>query len=110
MLIEIELEAGTIGPEVTPSREVPMVRQERWEEIRRLAFDERVAIAEIARRLELDRKTVRRCLRDSAWAAYHRPLRMDTVLAPHLDYLRERAPRVGYSAQILFQELRQQRA
>src|SRR5215831_20087281 len=109
MLIEIELEAGTIGPEVTPSREVPMVRQERWEEIRRLAFDERVAIAEIARRLELDRKTVRRCLRDSAWAAYHRPLRMDTVLAPHLDYLRERAPRVGYSAQILFQELRHQR-
>src|SRR5262245_29967705 len=109
MLIEIELEAGTIGPEVTPSREVPMVRQERWEEIRRLAFRERVAIAEIARRLELDRKTVRRCLRDQTWTAYHRPLRADTVLAPHLAYLRERAPRVGYSAQILFQELRQQR-
>ena len=64
---EIESEAGTIGPEVTPSQEVPMVRQERWEEIRRLAFRERVSIAEIARRLDLTRKTVRRCLRAPTW-------------------------------------------
>jgi len=69
-----------------------MVRLERWEEMRRL-WHERVPMAEISRRLELDRKTVRRCLRDTGWAAYHRPLRTDTVLAPHLDYLRERAPR-----------------
>jgi len=108
MSTEIERKIGTIGPEVTPSEEVPMVRQERWEEIRRLAVQERVAIAEIARRLALDRKTVRRCLRARTWTAYQRPLRTDTVLAPHLAYLRERAPRVGYSAQILFQELRQQ--
>src|SRR5215831_7132360 len=106
---EIESEAGTIGPEVTPSQEVPMVRQERWEEIRRLAFRERVPIAEIARRLDLDRKTVRRCLRAPTWRPYHRAPRTHTVLAPHLTYLRERAPQVHYSAQILFQELRQQR-
>jgi transposase len=86
-----------------------MVRQERWEEMRRLSWQERVPIAEIARRLEVDRKTVRRCLQASAWRAYHRPPRADTVLAPHVAYLQERAPQVGYSAQILFQELRQQR-
>jgi transposase len=107
MSMEITVGTRTIGPEVTPHQEVPMVRQERWEEIRRLAFRERVPIAEIARRLELDRKTVRRCLRDTAWTAYRRPARADTVLAPHAAYVRERAPRVEYSAQILFQELRQ---
>ena len=84
-----------------------MVRQERWEEIRRLSSRERVSIAEIARRLELDRKTVRRCLREPDWEPYRRPPRPDTLLAPHAAYLTERAPRVGYSAQILFQELRQ---
>lgn len=84
-----------------------MVRQERWEEIRRLGVEERVPIAEIARRLDLDRKTVRRCLRDLAWRPYQRPGRAGTLLAPHAEYLRARAPAVDYSAQILFQELRQ---
>src|SRR5215469_11100387 len=88
---EIESEAGTIGPEVTPSQEVPMVRQEQWEEIRRLAFRERVPIAEIARRLDLNRRTVRRCLRAPTWTPYRRPPRTDTVLAAHLTYLRARA-------------------
>ena len=44
-----------------------MVQRERWEEIRRLHFGERVSIREIARRLNLDRKTVRRCVRESEW-------------------------------------------
>jgi transposase len=107
MSIENEVEPRTMGPEVTPRQEVPMVRQERWEEIRRLWFRGRVPIAEIARRLDLDRKTVRRCVRATEWKAYQRPPRPGTLLAPHADYLRERAPRVAYSAQILFQELRQ---
>ncbi len=84
-----------------------MVRQERWKEIRRLWSRERVPIAEIARRLDLDRKTVRRCVRATEWKAYQRPPRPGTLLAPYADHLRERASRVGYSAQILFQELRQ---
>jgi len=84
-----------------------MVRRERWEDIRRLGVEERRPVAEIARRLALDRKTVRRCLRETAWRPYQRPARADTVLAPYAEYLRERAPQVGYSAQILFQELRQ---
>ena len=69
MSTEIERVAGTIGPEVTFAEEVPMVRQERWEELRRLWQQERVPIAELARRFELDRKTVRRCLRGSGVAA-----------------------------------------
>src|SRR5213592_1567215 len=62
MSTEMETAAATIGAEVTLCEEVPMVRRERWEEIRRLWVTERVSIAEIARRLDLDRKTVRRCV------------------------------------------------
>jgi len=107
MSIEIETPATTIGAGVTLCEEVPMVRRERWEEIRRLWVTERVPIAEIARRLNLDRKTVRRHLHDAAWQPYQRPTRAETVLSPHADYLRERAEQVNYSAQILCQELRQ---
>src|SRR5215470_11934138 len=108
MTTEIERVAGTIGPEVTLTEEVPMVRQERWEELRRLWQQERVPIAELARRFALDRKTVRRCLRDPAWRPYERPAPAATLLTTHAEYLRTRAPQVRYSAQILFQELRQQ--
>ena len=108
MSTEIERVTATIGPEVTLTEEVPMVRQERWEELRRLWQQERVPIAELARRFELDRKTVRRCLRDTAWRPYQRPGRAETLLTPHAEYLRARAPKVRYSAQVLFQELRRQ--
>jgi transposase len=99
---------ATIGPEVIRPEEVPMVRQERWEELRRLWQQERVPIAELARRFELDRKTVRRCLRDTTWRPYQRPGPADTLLTPHAEYLQARAPKVRYSAQVLFQELRRQ--
>src|SRR5216110_2082691 len=56
MSTEMETAAATIGAEVTLCEEVPMVRQERWEEIRRLWVTERLPIAEIARRLDLDRR------------------------------------------------------
>jgi transposase len=108
MSTEIERQAATIGPEVIPHDEVPMVRQERWEELRRLWQQERVPIAELARRFDLDRKTVRRCLRDTTWTPYQRPSQPATLLTQHAEYLRARAPKVRYSAQILFQELRQQ--
>ena len=107
MSTEGQLEGRTIGSEVISREEVPMVRQERWEELRRLAVDGGVAIAELARQFGLDRKTVRRCVREPAWRPYQRPARAGTRLAAHTAYLRDRAPQVGYSAQILFQELRQ---
>lgn len=95
---------GSLPPRLTEPGEVVMVRQDRWEEIHRLS-DEHVPIAEIARRLDLDRKTVRRCLRQERWQAYRRVERADTLLARHGDFLRQRAPQVRYSARILLQEL-----
>ena len=97
---------GIIGPRGLAPGEEPMVQEDRWNEIHRLHGQEHVSIAEIARTLDVDRKTIRRCLRQASWQAYQRPVRTDTLLAAHAEYLRERAPKVQYSAQILFQELR----
>ena len=66
----------------------------------------RCSIRAIARELDLDRKTVRRCLRQTEWKPYQRAARTDTLLATHAEYLGRRAAEVGYSAQVLFQELR----
>ncbi|MCC5870215.1 MAG: IS21 family transposase [Gammaproteobacteria bacterium] len=82
-----------------------MVTRELREEIRRLHHADGMTVSALSRRFELDRKTIRRCLRDEAWRPYHRPARRDTLLAMHEGYLRGRAPQVNYSAQILFQEL-----
>lgn len=98
---------GTMDLEGLALEEERMVQEDRWQEIHRLHQDEKLPIAEIARRLDLDRKTIRRCLRQDHWQPYQRPARGDTLLASHADFLRERAPQVGYSAQVLFQELRQ---
>ena len=49
---------------------------------------------------------MRRCLRQREWKPYQRAPRVDTLLATHAEYLRGRAAEVGYSAQVLFQELR----
>jgi transposase len=87
-----------------------MINRERWAEVRRRHLELGQPIARIARELDLDRKTVRRCLRQEAWQPYSRPARTDTLLAEHAAFLRERAPQVQYSARILFQELRRDRA
>jgi transposase len=97
---------ATMVPEGWSLEEGCMVQEDRWREVHRLYREERAAIAEIARRLDLDRKTVRRCLRQERWQPYSRPVRTDTLLAEHVKYLEERAPQVRYSAQVLFQELR----
>jgi transposase len=82
-----------------------MIGRDRWEEIHRLAASS-VTIAEIARRLDIDRKTVARCLRQEAWQPYRRAAPAQTLLTPHRAFLEERAPAVDYSARILWQELR----
>jgi transposase len=102
----VVVEDGTMGPEACRLEEERMVQEERWREVHRMAREEQLPIAEIARRLDLDRKTVRRCLKQPQWQPYQRPARTDTLLAEHADYLRERAPAVRYSAQVLYQELR----
>lgn len=68
-----------------------------------------LSVSELARRFELDRKTVRRCLRQAVWPPFQRPARRGTRLAEHEAFLRRRAPQGPYSARILFQELTRQR-
>jgi transposase len=102
-------EPPILSPEAAPALEDGMIDRERWEEIRRRHLELGQPIAEIARLLDLDRKTVRRCLQQEAWRPYSRPVRADTLLAGHAAFLRERAPQVQYSARILFQELRRDR-
>jgi len=99
----IDAPAKVAAPEV--GVEEAVVGKERWEGVRRL----RVAgmnVAAIARATDLDRKTVRRCLRQSEWRPYCRRPTGATLLSAHAAWLAERAPAVNYSARILFQELR----
>jgi hypothetical protein len=86
-----------------------MVGRERWEEVRRLFYEERCSIARIGRMLDLDRKTVRRCVRSHVWEPYRRAVRDERLLAEHEGFLRGRAPEVCYSARVLYQELRASR-
>jgi transposase len=108
-MLDEERAGATIGLPVETDAEAVMVGQERWNEIRRLFCDERASITEIARRLQIDRKTVRRCVRQKQWQPYQRPPKQETLLTEHMDFLRERAAQVQYSAQILYQELRRHR-
>jgi len=49
------------------------------------------------------------CLRQAAWQPYQRTALSECLLTAHADFVRERAAAVHHSAQILYQELRQQR-
>lgn len=89
------------GGKMTPETDV--LSKDRWEAVRRL-HDEQVSISEIARRLDIDRKTVRKMLR-SDWKPYERPASENTLLRAHVDFLAQRAEQVNYSARILHQEL-----
>jgi len=105
-----ETSASTImRAQVDQSGEARMVDQGRWAEIRRLFHEERVSISEIGRRLDVDRKTVRRSLRQTTWHPYRRAVVAETLLTAHAEFVRDRAPQVGYSARILYQELRASR-
>jgi transposase len=92
-------------PEQKLLGEDAMIGRDRWDEIHRLAASQ-VTIAEIGRRLDVDRKTVARCLRQEAWQPYRRAAPAETLVTPHVPFLQARAPAVDYSARILWQELR----
>jgi len=100
--------ASAMMPQVR-LEDLRMVTRELWDEIRRLHRVDGLSVSALARRFGLDRKTVRRCLRDTEWRPYRRAARHDTLLAAHEAFLRERAAEVNFSAQILFQELRAMR-
>ena len=84
--------AADTGPEVTPLGEGRMVREDCWREVHRLFHVERRSKSEIARELDLDRKTVRGDLAGGGVAAVPRAERIDTLLAEHAAYLQQRAP------------------
>ena len=104
-----ENKSSTIVTHQQYAMEVDMVGQERWAEIRRLHTEEGQSISAIARGMELDRKTVRRCLRARTWQPYQRQVQRDNLLTPHTAWLQRRAPEVRYSARILYQELKRER-
>lgn len=110
---KVALQGSNVEVPVTVSQpgvggEEPVIGRERWEEIRRLRA-QGMAVSAIARESGLDRKTVRRCLRQGCWQGYWRPAKRESLLAAHRAWLEERAPQVGYSARILYQELCAQR-
>lgn len=98
----------TIEPKVVDLGDNGMIGQERWAEIRRLG-DAGATVSAIARQMDVDRKTVRGCLRRSTWTPYTRDAAGEGLLVAHAEFLQGRAAAVDYSAQILFQELRGQR-
>lgn len=108
-MLDVTTMTRTISADGSTNAEEIMIGRERWAEIRRLHFDQRLGIAAIARLLDVDRKTVRRCVRDHEWRAYRRPARTETLLSTHDAFLRQRAPQVCYSARILHQERKRER-
>lgn len=84
--------------------ELDVVGQQQWEAIReRHAAGQ--SVSAIARELDLDRKTVRSCLKRDTWKPYERTVVRPSLLDAHREWLQTRAPQVGYSARILYQEL-----
>lgn len=90
-------ETTIMRPRVDLPGEICLVEHEEGAEIRRLFSEERVSMSEIGRRMDVDRKPVRRSLRPA------------TLLMGPADFVRDRAPRGNYSARILYQELRASR-
>ena len=81
---------------------------ETWAEIRRLHLIEKVPIAEIARRLHLDRKTVRRALRSDRVPVTTRDA-ATSRLEPYASYLAERLQAYPHlPATVLLRELKPQ--
>ena len=101
------LPGGTVS-ESHRDTEIDVVGQQQWEEVRAQRSAGH-SVSAIARELNLDRKTVRSCLKREQWAPYQRTVVRRSMLDPHREWLQVRAPQVGYSARILYQELRAQR-
>lgn len=98
--------AATVLGEI-PDTEAGVIGQTQWQEMRQ-AKAAGMSISAIAREMGLDRKTVRTALGSEHWRPYSRPNR-SSMLDEHMDWLRQRAPQVNFSARILHQELRLQR-
>ena len=65
------------------AEESRMVGRELWEDLHGAHSAEGLSVSALARRLVLDRKTVRRCLAQSQWRPYRRAAKSDTRLFAH---------------------------
>lgn len=70
--------AGIIAGDQDGSLESVVLNKDRWEEIRRL-HEQQCPISEIARQLDVDRKTVRKALREP-WRPY---VRISAIVTGH---------------------------
>src|SRR5690349_19233167 len=97
-----EVPATVLGS--NPDAEGSLIGEQQWQAIhaRRAAGQ---SVSAIARELDLDRKTVRSCLREQSWRPYRREVLGPTLLDEHRQWLVQRASQVNYSARILYQEL-----
>ena len=96
-------------PGLNPDAEGSLIGEQQWQAIHARGAAGQ-SVSGIARDLDLDRKTVRNCLRESAWSPYRREAAAPTLLDEHRAWLLDRAGQVNYSARILYQELVRQRA
>jgi transposase len=83
-----------------------MISVDTWMEIRRLN-QERLSQAEIARRLELNRRTVRKALREKQPPVARKPRVVGSILDPFKDHIRARLRDYNLSAVRLLEEIRQ---
>lgn len=81
-----------------------MVREDRWADIHQARTVEHWSVSRVAQEFDLERKTVRACLRQPASTPYSREVPAESPLTEQADFLRRRAPEGRYSARILFQE------
>lgn len=99
-------QVGTVSVSIREA-ELGVLGRQQWEQIRQRHADNE-SVSSIARDLGIDRKTVRRCLTATEFKPYQRDNVRPTLLDAHQEWLVKRAPKVGYSARILHQELRDQ--
>jgi transposase len=105
MELAVAVKDRIISPEAVKPEGEGMIRRDVWDEIRRRNVQEGIPIREIARDFGMDRNTIRRCLRQKEWCPYTRTGVTESLLSPHEEFLRARAPEVDFSARILYQEL-----
>lgn len=84
-----------------------MVRREVWYEIHS-RFKLKEPKKSIARSLELSVQTVRNVLKQEAPVTYSREPGKGRLLAPFEDLIRRRLPAVGYCAQAIYEEIKEQ--
>jgi hypothetical protein len=92
--------AAATVPGPNRDTEVALINQTMWQVVHERSKSG-ATVSAIARELDIDRKTVRRCLQQHQWKPYARNAKSPAVMDEFADWLKQRAPQVHYSARIL---------